>query len=123
MKAIKIFSTILTLAFLVAIGNNAMAQGEKNQKLKPGTSQITIKTSGQCEMCKVRIIKAVKSQDGIKKVKYNDQDKTVWVLYQYAKTDPAKIKAAIAKVGHDADDVKADPAAYEALPACCKKPK
>ena len=121
MKSMKIFSAFFTLILFVAISSNAMAQGEKNQKLKPGTSQITIKTSGQCEMCKTKIVKAVKSCEGIKKVKYNDTDKSVWVLYQYEKTNPAKIKEAISKAGYDADDTKADKAAYDALPPCCKK--
>ena len=36
------------------------------------------------------------------------------------KTSPEEIKEAISKLGYDADEVKADSAAYNKLPSCCK---
>ncbi|MDD4632200.1 MAG: copper chaperone, partial [Proteiniphilum sp.] len=36
------------------------------------------------------------------------------------KTSPDDIAKAVAKAGHDTDKFKADQAAYNALPECCK---
>ena len=38
-------------------------------------------------------------------------------------SNPENIKALIANVGYDADDVTAEPDAYKRLPTCCKKPE
>jgi len=43
------------------------------------------------------------------------------VEYKLGKTSPEKIRTAVSKIGYDADDVVADPKAYEKLPECCKK--
>ena len=51
----------------------------------------------------------------------DEKTKTLSVVYNPQKTSPEKIREAIAKVGFDADDVKADTNAYEKLDPCCKK--
>ena len=40
--------------------------------------------------------------------------------YNAKKTDLQTIKTAISKLGYDADELKADPEAYENLDGCCK---
>lgn len=51
----------------------------------------------------------------------DDKAMTIKVTYNSKKTDLAKIKTAISKLGYDADDVKADPVTYDGLDGCCKK--
>ena len=85
------------------------------------TESATIKTTIQCSSCEARIMKNIPYEKGVKDVKVNLDDKTVWVQYDPAKTSLDKIKASIAKLGYDADNVKRDPKAYEKLPACCKE--
>ena len=46
---------------------------------------------------------------------------TFTVYYNGKKTSLEKIKTAITKLGFDADEMKADPEAYEKLDDCCKK--
>jgi copper chaperone CopZ len=46
---------------------------------------------------------------------------TVTVFYDSKKTNLELIKTSIANLGYDADEVKANPAAYEKLDGCCKK--
>lgn len=88
---------------------------------------INIKASIYCDHCKkcnscgARLEKAVYTQKGIKRVDIDEANKTVSVVYNSEKTSPEKIRQAIAMVGFDADDVKADPKAYEKLDDCCKK--
>jgi len=43
------------------------------------------------------------------------------VVYNTKKTDLTKVKTAIANLGYDADEIRADVAAYEGLDNCCKK--
>ncbi len=87
---------------------------EKNEK-------IIVKASLQCDMCKERIINNLSFEKGVKDIEVNVEEKTVTVQYDSKKTTPEKIRIAIAKIGYDADDVPADPAAYAKLPRCCQK--
>ncbi len=48
------------------------------------------------------------------------KDTTITVVYNPLKATPEKIETAISKMGYDADEIKADPVAYEKLDECCK---
>lgn len=82
---------------------------------------IPIQTSARCDECKQRIESAVHKVKGVKKANLNLEDQKIMVEYKTRKTTPEAIKNAIAKSGYDADEVKADIAAYTELPMCCKK--
>ncbi len=77
----------------------------------------------QCEMCKDRIGKSFTERER-KEVSSNLDLKTkiVTAAYNPKEISPDRLRLAISKVGYQADDLKADPFAYEALPACCKLP-
>src|ERR1700742_3476133 len=84
---------------------------------------VTIKTpTVQCEKCKTRIENYMSHEDGIVKVNVDYKKKTTTVTYLTDRTNVENIKALIANVGYDADDVTAEPDAYKRLPTCCKKP-
>ncbi len=85
------------------------------------TVKATFKVGGGCpDMCKARIEKAAKSVSGVTSAKWNMKTQQLTLIYDNAKTNPQKVQKAIAKVGHDAGDVKADNATYNKLPGCCK---
>ena len=85
---------------------------------------VTIKTpTVQCEKCKARIENYMSHEDGIVKVNVDYKSKTTTVTYIKDRTNVENIKALIANVGYDADDVTAEPDAYKRLPSCCKKPE
>jgi periplasmic mercuric ion binding protein len=84
-------------------------------------SEVKIKTSAVCGMCKDRIEKALAYEKGVKQSVLNLEDKVVTVTFDADKTNPDKIRLCLSKTGYDADQVAADPKAYEALPPCCKK--
>ena len=107
----SIIVSLVLVAMLSVFGFTASAQ----------KTTIEIKTSAVCGTCKSSIEKALKSTSGVKSAKLDVKTKVVTVTYDAGKTDPAKIREAISKVGYDADDVKADPAAYSKLHECCKK--
>jgi len=91
------------------------------------TGTITIKTSivcdhcMKCDDCGYNIDTSVRKAKGIKKVEIDPEKSTVEVTYRTDKTTPEEIRVALSKAGYDADDVKADPAAYAKLDGCCKK--
>lgn len=85
------------------------------------TSEIKIKTSATCDMCKETIEKYVAFEKGIKKVTLDVDTKIATVVYNPKKTSPEKIRLAISKSGYDADNIPADKKAYDKLDACCKK--
>lgn len=111
-KTIKI--CLIAIVTFVAFTLNVSAQQEKTEK-------VTFKVSAQCGMCKDRIESTLKAIKGVTKAVVNLDNKSVAITYYASKITPLALKQSIARVGHDADDIKADPKAYNALPACCKK--
>jgi periplasmic mercuric ion binding protein len=116
MKKITVLFAVIMMTILIGAGNQSMAQDTKKS-----SEEIKIKTSAVCSMCKDRIEKGLSSEKGVKSVSVDTDTKIATVSYNPEKTDPAKIRTAISKIGYDADDVKADPVAYAKLPSCCKK--
>jgi copper chaperone CopZ len=116
MKKITFLFAALMMTILIGTGNQSIAQEKKKD-----SEEIKIKTSAVCGMCKDRIETNLSSEKGVKSVSLDTETKIVTVGYNPEKTDPAKIRTAISKIGYDADDVKADPVAYAKLPGCCKK--
>ena len=85
---------------------------------------VVIKTpTVQCESCKKRIENYMGHEEGIQKVNVDVKKHQTSVTYLTDRTNPENIKALIANVGYDADDVTAEPDAYKRLPTCCKKPE
>jgi periplasmic mercuric ion binding protein len=98
----------ISLFFLLVAGISTTAL---SQQKKPLT--VKISTPGaKCEDCKKRIEDYLKYEDGI-----------TTVTYLQDRTNIENIKTAIANVGYDADDVKANEESYKRLPKGCKKPE
>jgi mercuric ion binding protein len=82
------------------------------------TSQI--QTNAQCGDCKERIEGKLNYTKGIKFAELDDQTKIVTVKFDPKKIDLLTIKQTIAKIGYDADEVKAAQEDIEKLPKCCQ---
>jgi Cu(I)/Ag(I) efflux system membrane fusion protein len=80
----------------------------------------TLKVEGLCEMCNARIEKAAKAVGGVSAASRNQKTKELHLHYNASKTNVEVVSKAIAKVGHDTADDKADDKIYAALPDCCK---
>jgi hypothetical protein len=80
--------------------------------------EASFKASGNCNMCKNRIEKALK----IKEVKFARWDKT-GKLVNVAYVSPAmsldSLEHRVAAVGHDTEKYTAAAEVYNALPECC----
>jgi mercuric ion binding protein len=106
----------LLLAFFAFVGS-VSAQ-------TPVKKTVVIKTpTVQCEKCKARIENYMSHEDGIVKINVDYKKKITTVTFLTDRTNVENIKADIANVGYDADDVTAEPDSYKRLPTCCKKPE
>jgi len=117
----SILKTFL-LALMVLLCSTAMSAQEKKT-----IQTATIKTAIYCDHCKAcetcgpKFSQNLLKEKGVQMVVLDDKAMTIKVTYNSKKTDLAKIKTAIIKLGYDADEVKADAVAYESLDGCCKK--
>ena len=116
----KSFRSVLVLLTLL-VSTAAFSQKQKT------TETAVIKTAIYCDHCKVcetcgpKFEKVLLREKGVQMVTLNEKDMTIKVVYNTKKTNIDTIRKAISKLGYDADNVKADPVAYEGLDGCCKK--
>lgn len=114
----KNFKSLVVLLFL-AFTTVASAQSKKSEKA-------VIKTNIICDHCKVCETCGQMFQTemlkikGVKMYELNEEKETITVYFNPKKTNLQDIKTAISKLGFDADEIKADPIAYENLDGCCK---
>ncbi|MFT4156299.1 copper chaperone [Parafilimonas sp.] len=83
------------------------------------TKTDTVKVWGNCDECKSKIEKAAEKA-GAAKADWSDETYLLAVNYDASKTSVLDIEKAIAAVGYDTQDVRADDAAYKKLPKCCQ---
>ncbi|MES2811498.1 MAG: hypothetical protein V4670_03425 [Bacteroidota bacterium] len=114
----SILRTILTLALLLFVSNAAVAQ-KSNQKVIIKTT-IQCNHCKQCETCGLRFNTEMLKIKGIKMYELDDQKMTFTIYYNPRKTTLQQIKEGIAKLGYDADDVKATEEGLASLDGCCK---
>ena len=74
----------------------------------------------QCGMCQKTIEMGLKKVSGVTHSAVDLETKTTKVIFDKEKTDLSKIEKAISGLGYQANEILADPIAYEGLPGCCK---
>lgn len=105
----------IVMLIISLLGFTVQAQEKKNKNAK-----YDVEVNGSCDQCKKRIEKAAYSVSGVKSADWNMDDHTLHLILNEQKSSLTDVKNAIAKVGHDTDDVKATNADYEQLHVCCK---
>lgn len=106
---------ILFGILLLAVTFSAQAQDKKNKNAK-----FDIEVNGNCELCKKRIEKAAFSVSGVKLAVWNVDTHQLNLILNEEKASVLDVKKAVAKVGHDTDEVKATDEDYDNLHGCCK---
>lgn len=99
---------------LMVVTLSTQAQEKKNKNAK-----FDVEVNGNCEMCKKRIEQAAFSVKGVKSAEWHIDDHTLHLIVNEEKCSINDVKKAIAKVGHDTDEVKATDEDYERLHGCC----
>lgn len=105
------------------ISVSAFAQKGKAKKIQTAVIKTVIYCDHckKCETCGNKFQKELYSEAGIKRIEVDPKAMTITVTYDSRKTDIAKIRLSISKLGYDADDIKADPEGIAKLDGCCKK--
>ena len=105
MKKVVIMSFIILFAFACS---SAVAKAEIKFE------------SMVCDMCAYTIENEISELNGLVKVEIDEQKKTGYFSYNSSVIDLSTIEKAIAKLGYSANNIKADPEAFEALAGCCQ---
>ena len=104
---------VITLSSLFSLTMVAQEKKSKNKKVE-------FKVAGNCEMCEKRVEKAAFSVKGVKSAEWNIDDHILHLIINEEKCSIQEVKKAIAKVGHDTDDIKSTDEDYQNLHGCCK---
>lgn len=112
----KIVSKNIVLGMmLLFVALSAQAQDKKNKNAK-----YEFEVNGNCEQCKKRIEKAAFSVAGVKSAVWNIETHEMAVIVNEEKCSLLDVKTAIAKIGHDTEEVKTTDEVYAKLHSCCK---
>ena len=94
----------LTLLLMAGTATAVQAQ-DKKQKNNADIQEVTFVTTIDCKNCVKKVEANLPYEKGIKDMKVNLDDKTVWIKYDATKTDKEKLAAAIVKLGYEAEEV------------------
>ena len=106
----------ISALLLLLVGARTYAQDADHSKL----GSVDIHSNAVCDMCVTTIQTEMLYVKGVQAVKVNLDANTIHVDYKATKTNPDKLRQAVAKLGYMADDVMPDAAARKALPDCCQ---
>ncbi|RAR71554.1 heavy-metal-associated domain-containing protein [Flavobacterium aciduliphilum] len=100
---------------LALVTLSIQAQEKKNKNAK-----FSIEVNGNCDLCKKRIEKAALSVSGVKWAVWDNETHQLALVLNEEKTTLLEVEKAIAKVGHDTQEVRALNSDYEKLHTCCQ---
>lgn len=103
---------------MIAFSNTAFAQ--KTIQTAVIKTVIHCDHCKACETCGEKFNKTLLREKGVQMVELDEKEMTIKVVFNSKKTNLDNVRTAITKLGYDADDLKADPKAYEGLDNCCK---
>jgi copper chaperone CopZ len=82
---------------------------------------IAIRTNAVCDMCRETIEKELIYEKGVRMVTLDLDSNVIRVQIDPKRTDVAKVRVAVTKLGYAADSLPPDAKARLELPACCQK--
>ena len=110
---------LLALVSLITLGVSA----QQSKMASKGEQTVTIQTNGVCQKCADKFKENVPYFKGVKSYNYDMKTAKLTINYDAKRTNPDQLRQQISKLGYNADNVKADPAARAKLPACCRVEK
>jgi copper chaperone CopZ len=111
---------IITLVFILFTITTSFAQQQKKTQKAIIKTTITCDHCKECETCGQLFNQKLLREKGVQMVNIDTEKMTIEVIYNSKKTTLESIKTAISNLGYDADEVRANPEAYEKLDGCCK---
>ena len=110
---------LLALVSLITLGVSA----QQSKTASKGEQTVTIQTNGVCQKCADKFKENVPYFKGVKSYTYDTKTAKLTINYDAKRTNPDQLRQEVSKLGYNADNVKADPAARAKLPACCRAEK
>lgn len=107
----------IIIVLLVSLFGFAV-QAQESKKNKNAKANIEVK--GNCDMCKKRIEKAAYSVAGVKSAVWHADDQQLHLIYNENKCSKTAVQKAVAKAGHDTQEIKATEVDYDNLHSCCQ---
>ncbi len=98
-------------------------ESDKDQKISAKVKSLettSMKVYGNCGMCKDRIERAARSVKGVVVAVWDEDESLLTLKYQPSIVNIEAVHEALAKVGHDTDNVRAADVDYDNLHSCCK---
>ncbi|MCG2611152.1 cation transporter [Flavobacterium sp. SM15] len=111
---------IIAIVFMFLSINTSFAQQSKKTQKAVIKTTITCDHCKECETCGQLFNQKLLREKGVQMVTLDTEKMTIEVIYNAKKTTLENIKTAISNLGYDADNLKANPQAYEKLDGCCK---
>ena len=99
-----LFTLLMAVLLIAGTATTALAQ-DKKQKKNDKIQEVTFVTTIDCKNCVKKVEAKLPYEKGIKDMKVNLDDRTVWIKYDATKTDKEKLAAAINKLGYEAEEV------------------
>lgn len=107
---------ILTIMMFFGLMFTLNAQTAKKNK----NAKHDVHVEGVCGMCKKRIESAAFGVKGVKSATWDQNTQQLALIVNERVTDLETVEKAIAAVGHDTENFKAEDKVYDELPGCCK---
>jgi len=98
----KVVQIILAVVFLLGTVTVSAQDKPKNNK----EEKVVFSVSMDCHNCEQKIKKNIPYEKGVKDLTTNLDKKLVTITYQTDKTDKAKLKKSIEKLGFTCEEVK-----------------
>ena len=95
---------MMAVLLIAGTATAAFAQ-DKKQKKQANIQEVTFVTTIDCKNCVKKVEANLPYEKGIKDMKVNLDDRTVWIKYDADKTDKEKLAAAIVKLGYEAEEL------------------
>lgn len=99
--------------------NDALGDAQEVAFDQESAAHAMIPVGGACGMCKDRIESTAKGMDGVFRAVWDQSAQELHLDFDAELISTDDVAKALAEVGHDAGNFKADQATYDALPACC----
>jgi len=123
MKKIIVIVTLALFSFTAMAqqcGHAAKAKSEGPKLEVKGAETVVIQTNAYSAKSNELFKESLPFVKGVKEYKFDEATSKIAVAYNPKQTSPEKIREAIAKLGFNADQVKANEQARAKLPAECK---
>lgn len=114
----SILKSILLAVFVMLMSSTVSAQKTNGKAVIKTT--LHCNHCKECETCGLKFKTEMLKIKGVKMYELDDKAQTFTIYYNPKKTTLQAIKEGIAKLGYDADDVKATADGIASLDGCCQ---